>query len=1038
MNLHSHVCIPLAAGNQVLGLLNVGWHAPYPYTKAEQALLSAIGQQVGLALRNAQLYQTARQVDPLRVLNKLDQALSTTLDPDAVSEIALKQIAAAVDAPMGALFATLPRTANFSSLPPQTSPPIKEAPPQKSAVKPQYQRVFILGWGWIAVASSQKDAVRSRAFLHRCSGSVEPLPLSGDELAALTDNQGPDLAERWGQHGVLLPIQHAGALIAMLALGGRPGTRPFTEAELLLAQTAIARTAQALQNARQHQAVQAAEARYRDLYHSVPVGLYRTTPEGRFLAANRAMMQISGSPNAESGSPNAESMLEANAIDWYVDAVDRQWWQSLMEREEGVRGFEVQFFRQDGSQVWVENHAHTVRDENGQVVYYEGSLIDISARRQAEDMARAQHTLALELSAAPSLDATLRLCVAAALRNPGLDAGGIYLVDAASGDITLAFPQGLSPAFVAASAHYAAEAPAARLVMAGEPIYSKYQEFDVPMGDVQRREGLRATAVLPIRHAGQVIACLNVASRSLDALPPMVRAALETNVAQIGSFVARARAEDALRASERKLKQAEWLARLGHWERDLRTNTLTWSDEVYRILGLEAQAFDATRAVFLDVIHPEDREFVTAVDTTSVANKTPYDIGYRLLLADGTLKFVREICRTKYDAAGPLRSLGTVQDVTAQALAEQELRLHREHLEELVAARTAELAQANAALRESESKLDGILSAMHDLVFAFDTEGRFIFVHTPSVKFLYAPPATFIGKKPQDVMPPDVGALFGTAFEKIRCGQIAEYDYPLAIDTEDEWFSAKLSPLFVADEFAGAVAVVRNITVRKRAEEEIQRLYEQTQRDAETKATLLQEVNHRVGNNLAALIGILDLEQDRAVIDASTYQAVMGDLTNRIRGLATVHRMLSATEWSPPFLSEVAEQVIKSALQALPRDKRVSVEVLPFPLRVSPKEASNLALVLNELTTNSIKYAWPDRQNGRISVCIEQQENMIMLEFRNDGEDYPLDVLTLERHSIGWELIQIVVEGMRGEVSLRNDGGAVTVIRYPLFAKEFP
>jgi len=101
--LHSHIGIPLSAGGKVLGILNVGWRAPRPFSESNRALLTTIGGQMGLALHNAQLYQAARQVDRLRVLNKLDRALAATLDPDAVVEITLRQLAAAVDTPMNTL-----------------------------------------------------------------------------------------------------------------------------------------------------------------------------------------------------------------------------------------------------------------------------------------------------------------------------------------------------------------------------------------------------------------------------------------------------------------------------------------------------------------------------------------------------------------------------------------------------------------------------------------------------------------------------------------------------------------------------------------------------------------------------------------------------------------------------------------------------------------------------------------------------------------------------------------------------------------------
>ncbi len=213
------------------------------------------------------------------------------------------------------------------------------------------------------------------------------------------------------------------------------------------------------------------------------------------------------------------------------------------------------------------------------------------------------------------------------------------------------------------------------------------------------------------------------------------------------------------------------------------------------------------------------------------------------------------------------------------------------------------------------------------------------------------------------------------------------------------------------------------------------RLYEQTRQDAHAKTMLLQEVNHRVKNNLTAIIGLLHLEQNYMKAESqAVYQPIMQDLISRIHGLAAVHRLLSAVDWSPVLLSELTSKVIDSALQALPLDKQVAVEIFSPPIRVSPKLANTLALVINELTTNTVKYAWPAHQSGCIVVRIKSEDDDIVLfEFRDNGRGFPEDVLRLERWGVGWELIQTLVhKGLRGQVSFYNDHGAVTVLRFPL------
>jgi DNA-binding response OmpR family regulator/septum formation topological specificity factor MinE len=212
------------------------------------------------------------------------------------------------------------------------------------------------------------------------------------------------------------------------------------------------------------------------------------------------------------------------------------------------------------------------------------------------------------------------------------------------------------------------------------------------------------------------------------------------------------------------------------------------------------------------------------------------------------------------------------------------------------------------------------------------------------------------------------------------------------------------------------------------------RLYEQAQRDAQMKATLLHEVNHRVGNNLSVLIGLVEIEQSHAQSgELGRYQRAMENMASRLQGLAAVHRMLSASGWTPPRLDELSRRIIETVLKLVPADKDVTVEMLPSEVRVSPKQAHNLALVINELATNAVKYAWRERTEGRIEVRIDLEDDgeMIRFEFRDDGPGYAQDVLRLERHSVGFDLIRDVVNyALDGTLSLHNDAGAVAVVRF--------
>jgi two-component sensor histidine kinase/CheY-like chemotaxis protein len=226
------------------------------------------------------------------------------------------------------------------------------------------------------------------------------------------------------------------------------------------------------------------------------------------------------------------------------------------------------------------------------------------------------------------------------------------------------------------------------------------------------------------------------------------------------------------------------------------------------------------------------------------------------------------------------------------------------------------------------------------------------------------------------------------------------------------------------------VQLEHEIAERKQTEEERLRLYEQAERDSQTKAELLREVNHRVKNNLITILGLLLTEQRHAPIEGRRFvQTAMDNLAHRIEGLLEVHNLLSESQWGPMRLSDLAGRIIHGVTNAAPRDRRIVVEVHPSAVEVSPRQANSLALVFNELATNTIKYALFDRNRVRIAVHLLPEDDMIRIEYRDNGPGYPQEVLQQEHQSVGIHLIQrLVTETLRGRLALASENGAVTTM----------
>ena len=225
--------------------------------------------------------------------------------------------------------------------------------------------------------------------------------------------------------------------------------------------------------------------------------------------------------------------------------------------------------------------------------------------------------------------------------------------------------------------------------------------------------------------------------------------------------------------------------------------------------------------------------------------------------------------------------------------------------------------------------------------------------------------------------------------------------------------------------------MIIDISERQRAEAELQRLYNQLQADADTQAQLLREVNHRVKNNLISILGLLLIERRYAPAEGRAYMnAVLDNTARRVTGLLAVHQMLSESHWAPMRLSALVERLITTEIHALPKRRSAIAAIQPSLIDVSPRQASNLALVINELTTNTLKHALNDRDLVQISVRFDLDAQFIQLEYRDDGPGYPPEVLNGEYRSVGLHLVkQLVTETLRGALTLFNDGGAVALVR---------
>ncbi|MDH5719037.1 MAG: EAL domain-containing protein [Spirochaetia bacterium] len=131
--------------------------------------------------------------------------------------------------------------------------------------------------------------------------------------------------------------------------------------------------------------------------------------------------------------------------------------------------------------------------------------------------------------------------------------------------------------------------------------------------------------------------------------------------------------QKALEKSQDFLKRAQRIGHLGSWEWDMVENNLSWSDEVYRIFGVEPQSFGATYEAFLNYVHPDDRDMVTNGVNVAIKNHDAYKVNHRVVRSDGSIRIVLEMGEVYYENDNPVKMIGTVHDITDIKQTENEL-----------------------------------------------------------------------------------------------------------------------------------------------------------------------------------------------------------------------------------------------------------------------------------------------------------------------------------------------------------------------------
>jgi PAS domain S-box-containing protein len=303
----------------------------------------------------------------------------------------------------------------------------------------------------------------------------------------------------------------------------------------------------------------------------------------------------------------------------------------------------------------------------------------------------------------------------------------------------------------------------------------------------------------------------------------------------------------------------------------------------------------------------------------------------------------------------------------------------------------------------------------------------------------------FVNKKMKDELGAETGRKCYAAIQQGQTGPCAFCTNHLLLDKNGRpkapyvwefqntitkrWYQLRDQAVHWADGRLVRLEIANDITELKQSEQVLKQ-------SLKTKTVLLQEVNHRVKNNLVAINGMLLIERNFAekATRPRTTASVLNDLANRIKGLSTVHDMLSASEWAPMPLHRLARKVTEAALKALPSDKYVKLKIsYDTAVMLISRQAHHITIVINELAVNVIKYAASANEKTQVAVHIahKSDKNEVLFEFRDNGPGFSEKALRPEGGNVGMYLIKNTVRhSLHGQIDLYNDNGAVIAIRF--------
>lgn len=729
------------------------------------------------------------------------------------------------------------------------------------------------------------------------------------------------------------------------------------------------------------------EQRLKATYENAPIGIAEVAADGRLQRVNVHLADLLGyPPQALKGRSIFDPGLTEDADE------DRR--QFLLQVQGALEDYTIEkrFVRSDGERLWISVTSSVVRDARGRFLYAVRTQYDITARKAAEkalvERVREQSVLfrfTSGLQRAQSLDDICGLALAAIIEGLACPRASILRLDAA-GVMRFVADRGLSATYKAAVEGHSPWSPTD-----ADPVpicIADVQAADLPeaLKAAVADEGIGALAFIPIcagdRLLGKFMAYFDTPHDFVEA---ELRLA-QTIARQLGQAFERLRIEEARGEAERAAQQLAALVASSHdavISKDINGIITSWNDSAERLFGYRAEEV-VGRSITLLI--PPDRQ-----------DEEPRILA-RIRRGERVEHF--ETVRRRKDGS-PIDislTISPIRDERGSIIGASK-----------VARDISDRVAAQARLRESERRLQELLAAIPAAIYTTDAEGRVTYFNEAAVAFagrtprigedrwcvtwkLYTPDGTFL---PPDRCPMATALKEGRAIRNVEA--VAERPDGVRVP-----FLPYPTPL--RDEsgvIVGGINMLVDISERKQAETQ-QRL-------------LFNELNHRVKNNMQTLQALLHVAE-RKTSNGEARQ-ILREARDRVGAMAAAQQVLYRTSSATHFPArDFLRAVCDAACAVYPQATDVVCEA--DDVELSNDAAMPLALLVNELLTNALKYGAGEDGVARIRISLKWDGDANRLIVEDSGEGFDLEAIR-DRAS-GIKLVQRLARQLRGEFTVEK------------------